>query len=194
MLGARQKAWLKQRLAESRAPFKVLASGTGWSVAERLEGGDSWGMFLAEREEIFDFIRDRGITGVFCISGDSHMGELNCIPRSGAGGYDLYDFCSSPLAQVPAARFIAQMPEVRVRPVWQRTTNVGVLRFRMGASPAVTMQLYNDLGESVWAPLVLTPEHLRNGSATWERLADPQEVQRLRRHRAGRGYYGIDPD
>ena len=46
---------------------------------------------MVERNEIFDFIRDEISAGV-CISGDSHMGELNCIPWSERGGYDFYDF------------------------------------------------------------------------------------------------------
>ena len=193
MLGARQKQWLKDGLAASTAPFKVLASGTGWSLAERYPGGDSWAVFRAERDEILDFIRDRGIGGVFGISGDSHMGELNCVPRSAEGAYDFYDFCSSPLAQVPAARFIEQMPEVRARPVWNRTPNVGVLAFRMGARPSVEMRLYNDAGESVWKPLVLTPADLSIGARTWDRLSDRRELERLERHQKGRGYYGVDP-
>src|SRR5690606_6331111 len=102
MLGARQKRWLKAALSASKAPFKVLVSGGGWSTAENEKGGDSWGTYLTERNEIFDYIRDHDIGGVFCISGDSHMGELNCIPRSTVGGYDIYDMCSSPLAQMPA--------------------------------------------------------------------------------------------
>src|SRR3546814_9751085 len=79
MLGAAQKAWLKRELKASTTPFKVLAIGGGWSCAENEEGGDSWGVYLTERTELFDFIRDEGIGGVVCISGDSHMGELNCI-------------------------------------------------------------------------------------------------------------------
>ena len=192
MLGKRQKEWLKAGLAASRAPFKVLASGGGWSTAEREPGGDSWAVYLSERNEILDFIRDRGITGVFCISGDSHMGELNCIPRSEVGAYDIYDFCSSPLAQVPAIRYLTQIPELRARAVWARTENVGLLSFRMGEHPSVTMELYNTAGESVWKPMVLTPGDLSNGKRTWDRLSDPAELQRRERHRSGRGYFGDD--
>src|SRR3546814_8830332 len=90
MLGAAQNAWLKRELKASTTPFKVLAIGGGWSCAENEEGGDSWGVYLTERTELFDFIRDEGIGGVVCISGDSHIGELNCIPRSQQGGYDIY--------------------------------------------------------------------------------------------------------
>lgn len=194
MLGARQKAWLKRELKASTTPFKVLAIGGGWSSAENEKGGDSWAVYMAERNELFDFIRDEGIGGVVCISGDSHMGELNCIPWSQRGGYDIYDFCSSPLAQMPAAKHTRQVPEVRVRDVWTRTVNVGCMRFDLtGDTPTLTYTLHDDLGEAVWEPLVLTPDDLRNGARTWDRKSDPEELQRLERFRRGGGYYGFDP-
>ncbi len=194
MLGARQKAWLKRELKRSTTPFKVLAIGGGWSSAENEKGGDSWAVYMAERNEIFDFIRDEGIGGVVCISGDSHMGELNCIPWSERGGYDIYDFCSSPLAQLPAAKHTRQVPEVRVRDVWTRTVNAGLMRFDLtGETPTLTYTLHDDMGEAVWDPLVLTPDDLRNGARTWDRKSDPAELERLERFRAGGGYYGFDP-
>lgn len=194
MLGAKQKAWLKRELAASTAAFKVLVAGGGFSSAENEEGGDSWGVFLTERNEIFDFIRDRNIGGVFCITGDSHMGELNCIPRSDVGGYDIYDFCSSPLAQMPAVKNTRQTPEVRIRDTWTRSVNVGHLRFDMtGATPTMTYTLHDVMGEAVWDPLVLTPADLTNGMRTWDKKADPEELQRLERFKRGGGYYGYDP-
>ncbi|RYD64707.1 MAG: hypothetical protein EOP58_09015, partial [Sphingomonadales bacterium] len=86
MLGAGQKAWLKRELKASKATFKLLVSGTGWSNAER--PGDSWAMYLDERNELLDFIRDNQVTGCLGISGDVHMGEANCVPWSEKGGYD----------------------------------------------------------------------------------------------------------
>ena len=193
MLGAKQKAWLKRELKASTTPFKVLAVGGGWSCAENVDGGDSWGVYLTERNEIFDYIRDEGITGVVCISGDSHMGELNCIPWSEHGGYDIYDFCSSPLAQMPTVRNLVQAPEVRIRDAWTRSVNVGLMRFDMtGEMPTLTYTLHDVMGEPVWDPLVLTPADLTNGVRTWDAKADPKELQRLRRFREGRGYYGFD--
>ncbi|KRG70425.1 alkaline phosphatase D family protein [Pseudoxanthomonas dokdonensis] len=193
MLGARQKAWLKRELKASRTPFKVLAIGGGWSSAENEKGGDSWGVYLTERNELFDFIRDEDIGGVVCISGDSHMGELNCIPRSQAGGYDIYDFCSSPLAQMPANKNLRQVPEVRVRDTWTRSVNVGLLHFDMDAdTPTLRYTLHDVMGEAVWEPLVLTPGDLRNGASTWQEKSDPEELRRLQRFRDGGGYYGQD--
>ena len=190
MLGAEQKAWLKDELRASRAPFKVLVSGGGFSKAER--NGDSWAVYQHERNELFDFIRDNRIEGVFGISGDSHMGELNCVPRSEEGGYDFYDFCSSPLANLPDLDFVDQMPEVRMREVWTRSCNVGVLGFDFEHGPRMTFNLYNVIGASVWDPLVLTPADLRNGMQSWRTKIDPDELVRLERYRRGGSYF--DPD
>jgi alkaline phosphatase D len=194
MLGAAQKAWLKRELKASTAPFKVLATGGGWSAAENEDGGDSWAVYMTERNEILDYIRDENITGVVCISGDSHMGELNCIPWSERGGYDIYDFCSSPLAQMPAAKNLRQTPEVRIRDTWTRSVNVGLMRFDLtGDTPTLTYTLHDSMGEPVWDPLVLTPADLMNGVSTWREKADPLELERLERFKAGGGYYGYDP-
>jgi alkaline phosphatase D len=173
MLGARQFEWLCARLAASRAPFKVLACGSGWSVADG-PTGDTWSAFLAERNRLFDFIRDRGIGGVVCLSGDSHVGELNCIPWSERGGYDFYDLVSSPLAQSPGAGWIGQAPEIRMRSVYAGGANVGMLSFRAGDEPSLRFELLNEWGLAPWPPLELTPADLRNGVASWRRRIDPK--------------------
>jgi alkaline phosphatase D len=192
MLGAEQKAWLKDELRASRAPFKVLVSGGGFSKAER--GGDTWAVYTHEREELFDFIRDHRVSGVFGISGDSHMGELNCVPRSEQGGYDFYDLVSSPLAQLPDMDFVDQMPEVRIRRTWTRSVNVGLLTFSFDAGPKLSYTLHNIYGAPVWDPLVLTPGDLRNGVTTWREKIDPAELIRLERYRAGGDYFDPEGD
>lgn len=187
MLGPEQKAWLKDQLRASRAPFKVLVSGGGFSKAEA--NGDSWAVYQAERNELFDFIRDNRIEGVFGISGDSHMGELNCVPRSEQGGYDIYDLCSSPLANFPDLDFVDQMPEVRIRGPYTRSCNIGLMEFSFDNGPRMSYTLHNTIGAPAWDPLVLTPSDLRNGASTWRTKIAPRELERLERYRAGGAYY-----
>lgn len=165
-LGAAQLAWLKERLLASQAPFKVLVSGSGWSSADGPEG-DTWSAFLKERNALFDFIRDRGIGGVVLLSGDSHVGELNCIPRSEAGGYDLYDLVSSPLANGMSDSWVKQKPEARLRNVYTKGANFGLLEFRHAPEPMLTFSLHDSSGASVWKPLVLKARELRNGVSSW---------------------------
>ena len=109
------------------------------------------------------------------MSGDSHVGELNCIPRSTVGGYDIYDFVSSPLAQPPSETYMEKTPEIRVRPVYFRGNNFGMLDFEPGADPAVTMTLRDTRGNSVWKPFRLHASDLTNGKTTWRDLTDNSE-------------------
>lgn len=168
-LGREQFAWLCERLAASRAPFKVLVSGTGWTMAKG-PGGDSWASFRSERDRLFDFIRDRGVSGVLLLSGDSHVGELNCVPWSERGGYDLYDLVASPLAQNMGTNWPTRTPELRIRPVYAVMPNFGVLDFDLTASPpTVSLGLVDELGRTVWPAVTLTTEDLQNGVRSWPR-------------------------
>lgn len=91
MLGARQKRWFLDRLASSNATWKVwgnsvatldwridfqnLPADIGVSWPDRgfaLLGDDDWSGYRHERREIFDFIRDRAVTGVTIVCGDRH--------------------------------------------------------------------------------------------------------------------------
>jgi alkaline phosphatase D len=166
LLGKRQGEWLREALKASRAPFKVVACGSGWS-AEDGPAGDTWAAFRTERDALFDFIRDERIEGVFLLSGDTHFGEVNCIPWSERGGYDLYDFVSSPLAQATGTSFLDGEPEVRIRPPWFRSVNFGLLDFEWEPEPRVTFTLRDVRGDSAWAPVTLTPSELKNGVSTW---------------------------
>ena len=177
LLGKRQGEWLREQLLASRAPFKVLACGSGWSSADG-PTGDTWGAFLTERNALFDFIRDKGIEGVFCISGDTHFGEVNCIPRSEQGGYDLYDLVSSPLAQATGGSFLDGDPEMRIRLPWFRTVNFGLLDFAWEPEPKVTFTLRDVRGDRVYEALSLTPAELKNGASTWRSKMDPKELER----------------
>jgi alkaline phosphatase D len=170
-LGPAQRQWLLDELARSTAPFKVLISGTGWTMAKGV-GGDSWASFVHERNLIFNFLRDRRIGGVVLLSGDTHVGELNCVPWSDHGGYDLYDLVASPLAQVMNHNWPTRAPEVRIRPVYPSMPNAGVLDFDLTRNPAtVSLSLINQLGHAVWAPVRLTTADLQNGVTSWEREA-----------------------
>jgi alkaline phosphatase D len=69
MLGARQKAWLKDGLRISRAPFKFVLSSVPlhgpW-------GPDRWDGFAHERDELLAFVRQERIEGVIVLSTDVH--------------------------------------------------------------------------------------------------------------------------
>jgi alkaline phosphatase D len=177
MLGRRQGEWLREVLRASRAPFKVLASGSGWTTEDG-PTGDTWAAFQTERNALFDFIRDERIEGVFLLSGDTHFGEVNAIPWSERGGYDLYDLVSSPLAQATGSSFLDGEPELRIRKPYFRTVNFGLLDFSWEPEPKVTYTLRDVRGDRVYEPLTLTPAELRNGVSTWRAKMDADELAR----------------
>jgi alkaline phosphatase D len=91
ILGRTQKAWFLERLKHSQAPWKIWGNTEGtldfradphnlpagltkpWPGAgyAGLGGGDHSSAYL-ERAEIYDFIRDNGITGFATVAGDRH--------------------------------------------------------------------------------------------------------------------------
>jgi alkaline phosphatase D len=72
MLGACQKKWLLDGLARSTATWKFIVSPVTFNPGTK--PWDAWGAFAAERAELLDFIRERGITGTMVLSGDIHSG------------------------------------------------------------------------------------------------------------------------
>lgn len=189
VLGSGQLAWLKSQLAASTAVFKVLVSGSGFSV-EKGPGGDSWAAYLHERDELFDFIRDREISGVVLLSGDTHIGELNVIPWSERGGYDYYDLVSSPLAQMTPDSWLERRPERRIWPAFFQSSNFGLVDFHMDEEdPRLVFQLIDIHGRSVWGRFELRASELVNGVASWPGKVHPDELRRQENADAGRGYY-----
>jgi alkaline phosphatase D len=90
-LGAVQKAWLKQRLASSRATWKIWGATNGtldmradphnlpagltrpWPGKAFATFGDGdFSAAFTERAEIYDAVRDAGVSGFVVVSGDRH--------------------------------------------------------------------------------------------------------------------------
>jgi alkaline phosphatase D len=70
MLGRKQMEWLKKELLASKAPIKVLATGSEW---ESFSSGDSWSVYKHERDLFLDWLKERKIEGVIFLSGDRHF-------------------------------------------------------------------------------------------------------------------------
>jgi phosphodiesterase/alkaline phosphatase D-like protein len=78
MLGATQKAWLKNELLASQAPIKFLVSGVPFRYGK---GGDHWSGFTTERNEIFQYILNNQISGVTMLSADQHWSSVHYHPE-----------------------------------------------------------------------------------------------------------------
>ncbi|MBA3939960.1 MAG: hypothetical protein C0520_01990 [Sphingopyxis sp.] len=175
-LGKGQFEWLQQRLLASRAPFKVIACGSGWSRFKG-PGGDSWAAYQHERTRLFNFIRDNKIRGVVLLSGDTHFPYVACAPWSERGGYDLYDLVSSALAQIIAEapggmeeRIATRMlPDRMIRPPLLGVNNAGIIDFDLtGPVPTLSFNVINIRGRALYSPLVLRADELINGTSSWK--------------------------
>jgi len=138
MLGARQLAWLKERLAGSKAPVKIVGCGSEFQTQTQ---PDCWSSFLRERNEILAFIEEKGIQGVIFISGDRHFTAAYQV-----GGKHL-EVTSGPLGSRPA--------QSREAPEMFYYNNVGKLYtvFEIdtaGETPAVTLEVYRAGEGRVW--------------------------------------------
>ncbi|MGN6788406.1 MAG: alkaline phosphatase D family protein [Rhodanobacteraceae bacterium] len=88
-LGETQKAWFLERLRTANATWKIWGNSLGtpdwrvdpqnmparmgkWTDGFATMGGGDWGTAYHERGEIFDAVRDAGITGFAIVSGDRH--------------------------------------------------------------------------------------------------------------------------
>jgi alkaline phosphatase D len=164
MLGARQKEWLKRGLAASRASFKFVACGSEWQTHTQPDG---WSSFLRERDEIFGFIRDRGIRGVIFLSGDRHFTAAYQIQGR------FLEFTSGPLGSSnarpkEAPEMILCHAEGKLYAVAEADTT--------GERPAVTLEVYR-AGEGLRERRPFTAEEI-DGEVRIPPMAWPPERRR----------------
>jgi alkaline phosphatase D len=137
MLGPVQKAWLLSELMQSKATFKVIVSPVPWVLASKGEAKDTWNGFKEERKEIFDFLAENKIDGVFLLSADRHRSDAWRIDRN--NGYPLYEFESSRLTN---QHFHEVMPGSLFG--YNEKQSFGLLTFDSNKSdPSVTYQIIN---------------------------------------------------
>jgi alkaline phosphatase D len=90
MLGERQKAWLKDRLAASDATWKVLANQIMLMALDLPLGNpinpDQWDGYAAERAELMQFVADNDIANVTAITGDIHTFFAGLVTTTGRVG------------------------------------------------------------------------------------------------------------
>ncbi len=143
MLGPVQKKWLLKTLAGSKGTFKVIASSVPWTRNTKPGSKDTWDGFPAEREEIFAFIADNKVEGVFLISADRHRSDAYFIDRS--IGYPFFEASSSRLTNIHTHPTIKHSLFG-----YNAKCSVGVLTFNStGKRPGIVYRVVNIDGENV---------------------------------------------
>ena len=90
MLGAEQKQWFKDALAGSRARWKIVGNQLQMMSLDYVRGQplvvDSWDGYTAERRELGEFVRERGIEDIAFVTGDIHTFFAGNVTPSGREG------------------------------------------------------------------------------------------------------------
>ncbi len=177
LLGQKQLEWLQKGLAESEAQFKVLLSGSSWTN-ETSGNKNSWVAYQSEREKLFDFIKAEKINGVVLVSGDDDEAEIKAIPMSRKGGYDLYEFVSSPLAQEPESDYREDSESViSIEEPYADSMNFGMMTFDMSENDAlISFEIINVFGESVFPTFELRASELANGIISWKEKVSSDSI------------------
>ncbi|MCZ6672848.1 MAG: alkaline phosphatase D family protein, partial [Verrucomicrobia bacterium] len=142
--------------------------------------GDSWAPTLFARDKLLNFIRDENISGVLLMSGDTHQGELNCIPWSSKGGYDFYEFVSSPLAQGTSRQLQRKIPEIYIREWYNDNPNFGYMVFDLREEDPVMRYILVDVsGDTVDEWFEIRASELVNGIESWPGKISESEQMKL---------------
>ena len=101
MLGAEQRDWLLNELATTKTRWNVLGQQTMFSPfnrtvvpggAPRFDTFDSWDGYVAERQQILDWLVAQGTENPVVLTGDTHQHWVRNVPG------DYHDLRSAPVA------------------------------------------------------------------------------------------------
>ena len=87
MLGAEQREWLFRDLATTKARWNVIAQQTAFAPrntatdgSRAFAGRDNWDGYVAERQQILDWLVSRRTPNPVVLTGDSHQHWLRNVP------------------------------------------------------------------------------------------------------------------
>lgn len=160
LLGQEQLEWLKGALAESQAPFKIVA--VGGQVLSTLKSHERYiNLFPAERDSILTHIERENIKGVVFLTGDVHLTELSALKN--ARGNWVYDLTTSPLTSGVNTHGKPEDNAHHVPGTLVQAHNFSMLRF---SGPRKERQLeitvYNADGKELWKKTILPNGELSN--------------------------------
>jgi alkaline phosphatase D len=147
ILGKNQLEWLKDALASSTAPFKIVAMGGQLlSDARKYEMYSNYG-FETERKEIITYIQEEGIKGVVFINGDRHHTELSVLKDEGKPA--IYDLTVSPLTS--GSHFSDEVNNLRVPETYVAEQNYAEI-FVKGPYKKryIEVVVFDKLGKKLW--------------------------------------------
>lgn len=158
MWGKEQMGWLKEELRNSTANFKFIVNGN--QVLNETGGHESLASYEREYKELFSFIKEEQIDGIFFLTGDRHFSEL--LKKDMPGMYPMYDLTVSPLTswlrRVAGRDEEAENP-LRVPGSQLIDHNFGRISFSgEGATRQFKIELITKTGETAWEKTIRLSE------------------------------------
>jgi alkaline phosphatase D len=148
-LGKEQMQWLKDGLANSSAPFKIVLFGN-----QAINTGspfEAFPAYTAEYNDLMGFIERQGVPGVVFMSGDRHHSEL--LRYESISQYPLYEFTVSPLTAGFSRQLVAEERgnPLRVDGKLTHQRNFGLVRVSgKGDERTLTLGNYDVNGNLLW--------------------------------------------
>jgi len=154
MFGAAQLRWLMESLANSKAPFKIVAGGN--QMLNPQNTYESFTAYPREQQPFLQWLQAQKVPGVIFLSGDIHQVEL--IKMTLKDFYPLYDFTSSSLT---AGLSTADRPNPARVPgtLVNDMHSFGLLRFEGPRTERrVTLECYDKDGKKRWQQQIAAKE------------------------------------
>ena len=156
-LGPEQMQWLKDGLANSTAPFKIVVFGN--QAINTHTTFEAFSAYPAEFNELFGFIETQAVPGIVFVSGDRHHAEL--LRYETANQYPLYEFTSSPLTAGASRQLLPdeQRNPMRLPGMQTNARNFGLIKVTgKGDDRKLTFQNMDVNGELLWEHSVTKAE------------------------------------
>jgi alkaline phosphatase D len=149
-LGKQQMQWLKNSLASSESPFKIVVCGS--QVFNGIADKECYSKYTNEFNELTEFIKTSKITGIVFLSGDRHFTEL--LKTEGIAKYPIYEFTNSPITSNPYSKLLetaeAKNPK-RIEGSLFLDNNFGKLVFSgTKKDRKLNFETYDKSGKKVW--------------------------------------------
>lgn len=158
LLGKDQLNWFLGALAESTAPFKIVAIG-GQVVTTNEHHETCFHYFPAERDTILHFIERENIKGVIFLTGDRHFTELSAM-KNKAGNW-VYDLTTSSLTAGSYSGAEKEANAHRVQGTLVDRHNFSILRFSgKRTERQLDITNYDADGKETWSKRI-TPEGVK---------------------------------
>jgi alkaline phosphatase D len=145
MFGPVQMEWLKRGLAESKAAFKIVVSGSQFLSEEKNGVESGWHNYATERDDFLAWLAAHPVKGLVLLSGDSHNTQLF---REGA----VHEFSSSPLTSkiIKLSKTNWENPRLD-KACSVETHNYGTLEFTgAGAARKLVGRCFDADGRVLW--------------------------------------------